>query len=564
MDNSSVPSVSVANPFFDRLIARWRDEPDHLFAVLNQEGSWHSVSVDDVMRRACRFMALYQACSAKPGNIIMLVLRPDADAYAAFLGAMLGGFVPSFLSPPSVKQDAGLTWRQHRTAFEVCRPSMALVDDELLAPMTRCAEGSDTIVVPCGAVETHAPALVPACLPDGAATCLLQHSSGTTGVKKAVMLSYDSVVRQLASCANAAGLDRMNGRIVSWLPLYHDMGLISSFLLPTWIGAPIVALDPFVWVAEPSLLLDAIQDHGATHAWLPNFAFLHLARRADRRRHWDLSSLHALINCSEPCKPAAFDAFLDRFASCGVRPEMLLTSYAMAETVFAATQSVPGRLVRRLAIDRDCITSLGPVREPASKSSSLVLLSNGPPVLDCRVAILRDGGFVGEREIGEICVLAPYLMSGYFNNPVASAAAFHGPWYKSGDLGFMDGGELFIAGRCKDVVIVNGKNIFAHDVEAAVSRVDGVRPGRCVAFGFYSERAGSELLVVMAERLGDRDQDGEIIRLINHAVVEEIGLPCSDIRMVEAGWLVKTTSGKMSRSENARRYSDLRQAASSG
>lgn len=117
---------------------------------------------------------------------------------------------------------------------------------------------------------------------------------------------------------------------------------------------------------------------------------------------------------------------------------------------------------------------------------------------------------------------------------------------------------------CKDIVIVNGKNIFAHDVEAAVSRVEGVKPGRCAAFGIYSERAGSELLVVMAERLGERDGDTESIRLINHAVVEEIGLPCSDIRMVEPGWLVKTTSGKMSRSENALRYRDLRQAALPG
>ena len=564
MDNDSASSVGIANPFLDRLIARWRSAPDRLFAVLNENGGWHSLSVDTVMRRACRFMALYETRSARPGDIVMLVLRPGADAYASFLGAMLGGFVPSFLAYPSSKQDAGLYWRQHRTVLGVCRPAIVLVDDDLLAPMTECAQGSGTLVLPLAAVEAHAPAPVPARLPDGGATCLLQHSSGTTGLKKAVMLSYDSVVGQLASCADAVGLDSATGRIVSWLPLYHDMGLISSFLLPAWTGTPIVALDPFIWVAEPTLLLDAIQDHGATHAWLPNFAFLHLARRAGRGRSWDLSGLQALISCSEPCKPAAFDTFLDRFAACGVKAEMLRTSYAMAETVFAATQSRPDRPVRRLAVDRDCTTSLGSVRDPADESSTLVLLSNGPPIPGCRVAILRDGAFVAEREIGEICLLAPYLMSGYFNNPDASAAAFHGAWYRSGDLGFVDGGEIFIAGRLKDIVIVNGKNIFAHDVEAAVSRVDGVKAGRCVAFGFYSERAGSETLVVMAERLHDHDRDAETVRLINHAVVEEIGLPCADIRMVEPGWLVKTTSGKMSRSENALRYRDLRQAASPG
>ncbi len=557
MEQAGASATSQVNPLLDPLMARWQREPGRLFALLHEDREWRALSLDMVMRRACQFAALYRAHGVQAGDIVAVILPPGLDAYAAYLGAMLQGLVPSFLAHSSAKQDAALYWRQHRTVMEFCRPALVLVDDELLASMQQCAEGSGAVVIPLGAATHHA-AAAPAELPPGNAICLLQFSSGTTGLRKAVSLSYDSIARQLAACAGAVGLDGTS-RIVSWLPLYHDMGLISSFLLPAWLGVPIIALDPFVWVAEPSLLLDAVQDHGGTHAWLPNFAFLHLVRRCGRNRHWDLSGLRALVSCSEPCKPAAFDAFLARFGACGVREEMLRTCYGMAEAVFAVSQSPHGHLVRRLAIDRDCITRLGPVQAPAEEDASLLLLSNGPPVDGCSVAILRDGRLLGERDIGEICVDAPFLMSGYFRKPEASAACFHGSWFRTGDLGFLDQGEVFVVGRLKDVIIVNGKNIFAHDVEAAVSRVDGVKPGRCVAFGHYSEKLGSEQLVVVAERLGDPDRDAEVVRLVNGSVIDEIGIPCSDIRMVDAGWLVKTTSGKTSRSENAGRYARLRQ-----
>ena len=561
MDQASPSRTSLANPLLDPMIARWRQEPGRLFALLHDNLEWRPLSLDTVMRRAGQFAALYRAQGLQAGDIVAVILSPGLDAYAAYLGAMLDGLVPSFLAHSGAKQDSTLYWRQHRTVMEFCRPALVLVDDALLGPMRECAGGSGAVVIQAGAVEPHV-SVEPIGIPPGHTDCLLQFSSGTTGLRKAVRLSYDAIATQLANYAATVGLDG-ESRIVSWLPLYHDMGLISSFLLPAWSGVPIIALDPFVWVAEPSLLLDAIQDHAGTHAWLPNFAFLHLVRRS-RSRHWDLSGLRALVSCSEPCKPAAFDAFLARFGPCGIREEMLQTCYGMAEAVFAVSQSRRGQPVRRLAVDRGCVTQLGPVQvqEPAGADATL-LLSNGPPIGGCRVGILRDNDLVGEREIGEICVDAPFLMSGYFRKPEMHAACFHGSWFRTGDLGFLDNNEVFVVGRLKDVIIVNGKNIFAHDVEAAASRVEGARPGRCVAFGRYSERVGSEQLVVVAERSGDPDHDAEVVRLINNAVVDEIGIPCSDIRMVEAGWLVKTTSGKTSRSENAGRYERLRQGSGS-
>jgi acyl-CoA synthetase (AMP-forming)/AMP-acid ligase II len=228
----------------------------------------------------------------------------------------------------------------------------------------------------------------------------------------------------------------------------------------------------------------------------------------------------------------------------------------MAETVFAVTQTRPHEPIRRLRLDRITLQTHGLIVPCRPNADAIELLSNGPPVVGCNVSILKDGIFVGEDIIGEVCIAAPWLFSGYHKNEDATEQAFNGPWFRSGDLGFLHQGEVFLVGRLKDIIIVNGKNIVAHDVEAAVARVPYVRPGRAVAFGHYVDALGTEQLVVVAERLDDVTDDLTVVSLLNHAVSEEVGVGCGDVRLVEPGWLIKTTSGKISRSENARRYVD--------
>ncbi len=471
---------------------------------------------------------------------MLLIADHGPDAHAAFLGAMLAGCAPAFLPQPSAKQDHASYWAQHRIVFQFARAALVIAPDALLAEVAACAEGSGTRAVALSISGTDTGAIEP---PPGDAVALLQHSSGTTGLKKGVALTYDAIAAQLAAYAPTLG-DTRDMRVATWLPLYHDMGLVSSFLLPMWLGAPIVSLDPFVWISAPRLMLDAIAEHRATHAWMPNFAFLVLARAArGGGRRWDLSSVRALISCSEPCKPAAMATFQAAFAPHGLREGTLSTCYAMAETVFAVSQSVVGQPVRALEV------------------GGIKLLSNGKPVPGATVRVVRDGAPVPDGEVGELQIAAPFLFRGYHNNPVATGAAFDGEWYRSGDLGCLDGGEVFVTGRLKDVIIVQGRNVMAHDVEAAVSRVAGVKPGRCVAFGRYNERHGSEELVVVAERDGS---GADPVRAIGDAVMADTGVACGDIRMVDPGWLVKTSSGKTSRGENARKYADMDPVAVGG
>lgn len=546
------------NPFLGPILARWHQTPDAVFGVFydGDTETWQPVSLDTFMRRALQFTALLRQSGIGAADVVEIVLEHGLDPHAAFIGTMLCGAVPSFLPHPNSKQSDEAYWHHHRSIFAHTRPRAILVYDALAEAVTHAAAGTGAIIVSLASVAAHAPA-EPGALADADATALLQHSSGTTGLKKGVALSYRAICLQLEAYAEALDLGRVGEpRIASWLPLYHDMGLITSFLLPVRFGIPIIAMDPFEWVARPTLLFDAIEAHRASHAWLPNFAFMHMARTARRGRTWDLGSLVALISCSEPCKSEAFDTFSQRFAASHVGSATLQTCYAMAETVFAITQSVVGQPVRRLELDRSSIEARGSVQPPASPDRCVSLLSNGRPVPGCSVEVLRDGQFVGEREIGELCVTAPFLFSGYYHNPQATQAAFHGSWYRTGDLGFVDAGEVFIVGRLKDVIIVNGKNIFAHDVEAAVSRIAGVKPGRAVAFGWYSAAMGSEQLVVVAERAADEVDAAEVARAINQAVINEVGIPAGDVRIVAQAWLVKTTSGKISRADNARKYGE--------
>ena len=345
----------------------------------------------------------------------------------------------------------------------------------------------------------------------------LQHSSGTTGLKKGVCLSHGAVLTQIGHYAAAIGLTP-DDRVASWLPLYHDMGLITSFLMPAVCGIPIVSLDAQEWVLKPTLLLDAIEHHRASLCWLPNFAFLHIARLAEPERQWDLSSLRLVVNCSEPCRAKAFDVFAERFAASRLPADALQTSYAMAENVFAVTQTLPGRPVRR---------------------GRGAFLSSGPPLTGVEIRI------VGE-DPGEIVLRSDCLFGGYFRQPELTAARLRDGWYHTGDIGFLAGGELFVVGRLDDVLNLNGRKLIAHELEDALNGVAGIAPGRVLVYADFDEAAGAAQLVVAAELAGDGGDAG-VAQAVRHAVMAQCGLRPHRVRLLARGFLIKSTSGKISR-----------------
>jgi len=366
----------------------------------------------------------------------------------------------------------------------------------------------------------------------------LQYSSGTTGLRKGVMITHGMFSAQVESYRDALGIVPAD-RVASWLPLYHDMGLVACFLMPIAMGISSSLIDPFYWVSRPSVLFREIEAFRATHVWMPNFAFNHLANTVDPSAPYDLGTMRAFINCSEPCKVETFSRFVEAFRSWGVRTEMLQTCYAMAESVFAVTQSPPETPVTVLQRDGSSLLSVGRL------------------VGGLELRITDDGGRdCADGTTGEIELRGSMVTRGYLNNDEATAAALHDGWYRTGDLGFRSDGELYITGRKKELLIIHGRNYYAHDIEALVAGFPEVKPGRVVAFGRANAETGSDDLVIVAERMpaAAGGEERTLRRKIKAGVAEALGVTVAAVTFVPAGWIVKTTSGKIDRDNNRKKY----------
>jgi fatty-acyl-CoA synthase len=553
----------TTNLFLSRICARAEETPDATFAWVHDGAGYQTLTQQDVIEEAWGFAAWLRSRGVAPGAVVFLILRHCPELYPTYLGAMLAGAVPSFLPFPNPKQDPKLYWESHRRVFERTGARCVVTYSGLVREVTTVAKRLDLEVFDVAGLERLGLAEHVREFQGDDDIALLQHSSGTTGLKKGVALSYRAIREQIEAYVTVLDPESKlaDARIASWLPLYHDMGLIACFLLPAYLGTPIVSLDAFTWANHPALLLEAIEQFKATHAWLPNFAFQHLVRVTPRSANYDLSSLQVLINCSEPVKAESLDLFLDRFADAGVRRETLKACYAMAEAVFAVAQSPLEGAPRIVEIDAVNLAASRRAVAPRDDSRPVLrAVSNGRPIPGMKVRITRNGKPTGERDVGEICIQAPYLFSGYLGDPDSTAQAFDDGWYRTGDLGFVLDDEVFVTGRIKDLLIINGINYFAHDLEATVSGVEGVKAGRCAALGVYNDAVGSEQIVIVAERADGARPDGDPITVqhINQALWGRFGVGAGDIRLVEPGWVIKTTSGKISRTENLVKYQRLR------
>ena len=530
--------------------------PDDVFCRFVTHGREQTHTARETLAGAARYAHLFRAAGLGPDDVVVIILKHAPDLYFGFLGAMLARCAPSFMPFPSAKQDPHHYWAQHREVFARIGVA-AVVTYEENAPVL--AEECPGLRVFTPADAAGLPEDFPIPKVGSEDIAFLQHSSGTTGLKKGVMLSYGAVERQLDRYAEALALGPAD-TIVSWLPLYHDMGMIACFMLPLTKGVPLVSLDAFEWVAQPELLFQTIEDFGGTHAWLPNFAFHHLIRAVREDFAADLSGMKAFVDCSEPCRMETFELFEKTFARLGVRAEQLRVCYAMAETVFAVTQTPAGELARAVEVDEQALAE-GRATPPSWPERTRQVISVGAPIRDVELRVVDEaGGTQPDDVVGEVAVRAPFLFSGYHKDPERTAAKLRGGWYHTGDLGFLRDGELYLLGRTDDLVILNGRNVFAHHVEFAINAgAPQVKGGRCVALGVFSEAVGSQELVILAEVQSEESVvRRQVARAIREIVLDGFGVLPKEVKVVEPGWLAKTTSGKIARDLNLRKYLDAK------
>jgi fatty-acyl-CoA synthase len=335
------------------------------------------------------------------------------------------------------------------------------------------------------------------------------------------------------------------------------MGLMACCLLPAYFGLPIIHIDAFTWLAKPDLLLQALAERRGTLAWLPNFAFEHMARTCRSRAPlFDLSKVRAFINCSEPCKATSFDRFAESFAASGVRADQLQCCYAMAETVFAVAQTELGKAPVRLKVDPHSLAP-GVIPRPVADGGQ-ELVETGKPVSGIEVAIFDEARRrLPQPAVGEIGIAGNFLFSGYNKDPQRTAERLVDGTYFSRDLGFVYEGRLYVLGRMDDLIIVNGRNLYAHEIEAELSSLAGLKPGRSIAVPSYNDRVGSQTLVIIAERKHDAQPDDQIRREIVRRIHSTFEVTPWRVYVVAEGWLIKTTSGKISRTENLARLQTL-------
>lgn len=543
------------NTIIDYLQAALKESGDKVFWWFLKGNNVEKITYTDLITRSFDYALTYKKLGLREGDIVFIMLKHTPHLAYSFVGSLLAGCIPSILPFPSEKMDPVKFWSSHKILFEQAGGRTLVTYNENLEDIRENLAGyfDLNLITPEEINERKKIDSFPSLSPGTLA--FLQYSSGTTGLKKGVMLTHKTVIEQVKAYSEALGLEKED-IIATWLPLYHDMGLIASFIVPMLCQCTIVMMSPFDWIYKTHILFEAIEKYRATFVWMPNFAYNHLCLTIDKGKEYDLSSMRAFINAAEPCKGETFRRFLDTFKSYGVTVETLQVLYGMAETVMGITQTPVGKPVQSLWIDREKMISQQLAVPGKDRDNSTEILPVGPPISGFEIKIAdEERNFLPEGYIGEVAVKGPSLFTGYFKAPEITEKVMEDGYYYTGDLGFLYDNNLYITGRKKDVIIKYGNNYYAHDIEAIANEVPGIKKGRLVTFGLYDSDTASEEVIIVAETEEKNSEERKkIIRNIKDAVFNELNLSINRVHLVPLKWLIKTTSGKISREDNQKKY----------
>ena len=546
----------------DVLFRTIQEEPDRIALVLQSPDGDQAITYTDLIRGALGYAKLLEDAGVRSNEPVILLLQHGRPLIEAFFGAILHGAVPAIM-PFLTEKLSPERYRQSLAALiEITKPAAIITYPAFTDEVARARKEGDSVRSVILWTEAVSPTDISWETLGGMRSepediVLLQHSSGTTGLQKGVALSHRAVLYQLKTYAEAIKMTR-DDVVVSWLPLYHDMGLIAGFIMPILLRSKLILMSPFDWIRAPYRLLSAISQYRGTLSWLPNFAYNFSARKVRDRDldNIDLSSWRAVINCSEPMRWKSHEDFFNRFSKYGLKRQALATCYAMAENVFAVTQGgiespvVVDEIDRRSLLE-DQIASPAKADEDAIK-----MLSAGQPIDGTTLRVIdAEGVDLPDRHVGVIALQGDCLLSGYYNRDDLTQETFIGRWYITGDLGYLVDGELFVTGRKKELIIVGGKNVFPQDLEELAMDVEGVHPGRVVAFGLFNEELGTEEIGVIAEvNVTEDDLRVKIAREIRDQIARGTDVTARYVLTVDRGWLIKTSSGKIARGANRDKY----------
>ncbi len=550
-----------ASTFTQVLAAQTERDPARVHIHLLDGDDGCDIRHGQIFESASRVASGLRSSGLRRGETVAIMLPTGEDFFSSFLGVMLAGGIAVPIYPPArpnqieeyirrqslILQNAGVrflvTFERVRAVANVLEgrlPSLREIMD-VRELKSRGSGGNQPVIDP----------------PD---TFFIQYTSGSTGDPKGVTLTHSNVLANVRGIGFAVQV-QPDDAVVSWLPLYHDMGLIGSWLFSLYHGLPITILSPLDFLVRPERWLWALSDSRGTLCPAPNFAFELCVRKIpdEAMEGVDLSKWRVAINAGEPVLPATLDRFAQRFRPWGFDPRSFMPFYGLAESSVALTYPPfwRGPLLDR--IDRSKFEAEGrAARTTATDAKNfLEFVGNGQALPDHEVRVVGDAGEpLPDRVRGRIVFRGPSRTDGYYCNPDATAEVLDADgWMDSGDLGYLADGELFVTGRLKDCIIKGGHNIIPQDVEMAAWDADGVRKGCVAAFGSMDVSTGTERLIVVAEtRLTDPQARGRLQAEVTDAVARRVGLPPDEVVPVRPGFVPKTSSGKIQRQATRRLY----------
>jgi acyl carrier protein len=537
-----------------------QSEPDrpHIY-LQSDEGTEQIITYRELYDTAMAVATGLLERGHKKEETVGIMLPTGKEFFSAFFGILLAGGVPVPIYPPyrpdrieeyarrqaAILRNAGIrflvTFSKAEALARLLRPFVpTLAEVTTLDKLT----------------ASHTQQQIQTFSTDDAA--LIQYTSGSTSEPKGVQLTHQNILANIRAVGEAVQI-RPNDVGVSWLPLYHDMGLIGSWLCSLYFGIPITILSPFAFLNRPERWLWAIHYHRATLSPAPNFAYELCIRKIEEQsiEGLDLSSWRIAFNGAEAVSPDTLTRFTQRFVPYGFRPESLFPVYGLAESSVALTFPPLGRPPRVDRIIRESFQRYHRA-EPAlpSDPSPLRFVSCGIPLPGHEVRIVDEQDHeLGERIEGSLQFRGPSAMKGYFRSPEATRAAFHEGWWNSDDLAYKADGEVFITGRRKDVIIKAGRNLYPQEVEEVTGEINGIRKGCVTAFGITDPTVGTEKLVVVAEtKATQTDIREKLIATVLERVAISIGIPPDMVLLVPPGTTPKTSSGKLRRAACRQAY----------
>lgn len=542
-------------------LARFRAEHDGdrvLMSLLADDLTPTPITYGELWERVRRAAAGLGSLGLAPGDRVCLVFPTSIDFFVAFLGTLAAGAVPVPIYPPMSLTDLDGYLVRHRRLLQNAGARVVVADAQLLPVARLLGHGGAAQATGLAALETlTAPGSGVARVAAGD-LALIQYTSGSTGDPKGVALSHGNLLANMRAIGAGAQLSDRDVA-VSWLPLYHDMGLIGVWLTAFLHAAPIVLLSPLQFLARPERWLWAFHRFGGTVAPAPNFGYELCCRkiRDEDLEGLDLSTWRVALNGAEPVRPATVERFLARFEPYGFRRSTMLPVFGLAENAVALTFPALDRGPRYDRVDADVFRDEHRA-VPSDTDSALTFVSAGGPLPTCDVRVVMPDSesldALPERQEGLIVFRGPSAMVGYFGRPEATAAVRRGEWTSTGDLGYFADGELFVTGRVKDLVIKGGRKYHPQDLEAAANEVPGIRKGLVVAFDAPAEGGPGEILVLVAETREPAAAHGALERAVNDAVLAAVGTPVDRVVLVPPGTIPKTSSGKLRRRETRERF----------